>query len=431
MASPPNDPLAVFEGDTIDWRTDEQTAIDEVIELIPRNGKGAVAFTWDDGWSSHPQVAKWHTDRGQRATFYVTTGLLGANLHMTAADVTAIYAMGHEIGAHNVDHTSMTTLTPTTRMTQWDTAKSVLEGLTAPGAVRSYAYPQGANDLTTNQEAYLRYDRVADIGLSQGYGRSPFLIEDGFSGFKHGRFPWSQSTHAQFMALLRDHVLRRPVTLTAYAHQIGNADTPTEAQVLEALDFCGANGIPCLTIGEVTPGPLVVNGGFENGLDGWTVTKVGAANTGATIVESATDVPSAGLSGTMSLKITSPNTTTNADSVSVAQVVPVKGFTSYSLSARVRHDATPTGTGKFSVRINEYDGQGNTITGRSFRGNASTTSWGQTVITPPADATWAVASGKTHPDTRFMRVDLYLQELTGVFYADHVHLGETPDGLLG
>jgi peptidoglycan/xylan/chitin deacetylase (PgdA/CDA1 family) len=402
---------------------------------VERQARGAVVFTWDDGWDSHDEVAELHRVRRQKATFYITSGLLDTAQHLPAAALPGIAAMGHEIGCHSADHINMTTLTPATRAAQWASAAAIEAAVGGTYRVRSYAYPLGNNDVACNQEAYGRFDRVATIGLSQGYytagsGFGPWLYEQGTEVFRHGRFPWNQTTHPQLMALLRDHVRRRPVTLPVYAHQIGNADTPTLEQVTEALDYCWANGIPCLTTEEALPGPKVVNPGFESGLDGWTVITAGAAAAGTTI-DTIADAPAAGLPGTQSLRIVSPNTTTAADSVHVFQTVPAKPLTAYSVSARVRHDAAPVGTGKFSVRLNEFNAMGGSIASRSIRGSASTAAWAQSSAVPATDAVWAVATGKTHPDCAYMTVGVYLQELTGTFYADHVHFGLAADGLLG
>jgi hypothetical protein len=233
------------------------------------------------------------------------------------------------------------------------------------------------------------------------------------------------------MALLRDYVAKRPVVLTAYAHQIGNPDTPTLIQVTEAMDFCAANGIPCITSREAFGAPKVVNAGFESGLDGWVTILAGAAAVGTT-VDTVADAPSAGLSGTNSLRIISPNTALPADSVKVLQTVPVKGNRAYTMSARLRHDVGAAGTGRFSVRINEYDRNGVSIAGRSVRGAiGSGTVWTQSLATPAVDVASYTLAGKTHPDTRYVEVGLYLQELTGTFYADHVYFGPTSEGLLG
>lgn len=405
------------------------------VNIAPKPASGAVAFTWDDGWDSHPNVATMHAERGQRATFYITSNLLGTAQHMPASALPGIAELGHEIGCHNADHVDMTGLTPATRAAQWNSAATI-EGLVGSGyKITSYAYPLGNNNLTTNQEAYGRFDRVAAIGLSQGYytgasGYGPWLYESNFEGFKHGRFPWNQTTHGQFMQLLRNYVAKRSGLLSVYAHQIGNPDTPTMLQVTEALDFCQAAGIPCITEREMFPAPKIVNPGFEDGLNGWTIITAGTiGNTAVTDVIA--DAPATGLSGTNSLRITAPAGMTSSDSVHVFQTIPVRPDTAYSVSARVRHDATPVGAGKYSVRINEYNEAGGSVPNRSLRGTASTTSWAQSSVTPAADATIYTLAGKVSSDTRYVTVGLYVQELSGVFYGDHVYFGPTEEGLLG
>lgn len=414
---------------------DGSNASPYAVNFAPQPAKGAVAFTWDDGWSTHPDVATMHAVRGQRATFYITSNLLGTAQHMLASALPTIAELGHEIGCHNADHVDMTGLTPATRAAQWNSAATI-EGLVGSGyKITSYAYPLGNNNLTCNQEAYGRFDRVAAIGLSQGYytgasGYGPWLYEREFEGFKHGRFPWSQTTHAQFMQLLRNYVAKRHGLLSVYAHQIGNPDTPTLVQVTEALDFCQAAGIPCITEREMFPAPKIINPGFESGLDGWITITAGTVGNTA-VADVIADAPATGLSGTNSLRITAPAGMTAGDSVHVFQTIPVRPNVAYSLSARIRHDGVPVGAGKFSVRINEYNEAAGTIAGRSVRGTASTGAWAQSSATPAADAPNYTVAGKTGPDTRYMTVGLYVQEYSGVFYADHVNFAPTEEGLLG
>lgn len=431
---------AAYDAAVAGWTASQVAAVAEVIPLEVRSplrpGVGAWAPSWDDAWDSHDEVARMHADRDQRATFYITTNLLDTTQHLPTSALLPIQAMGHEIGCHNADHIDMTGLTPTTRLPQW-ASQQTLEGIVGK-PVRSYAYPLGNNNVTTNSEAYGRFDRVAAIALSQGYytgasGYGPYLYEPGwhgFEGFKHGRFPWSQQTHSQFMQLLQDYVAKRGGVLTSYAHQIGNSDTPTLAMVTEAMDFCAANGIPCIRADEAFPAPKVINPGFENSVAGWTIVTAGAATAGTTI-DVIDDPPVLGLPGTKSLRIISPNTATSGDSVHVFQTIPVRPLTAYTLSGRVRYDAGVAGVGKWSVRINEFNEAGNSIASRSVRGSAAGAVWTQSTATPPADAVWTPATLHTHPDTRYMTVGFYLQELTGTFYADHLYFGPTEEGLLG
>jgi hypothetical protein len=123
---------------------------------------------------------------------------------------------------------------------------------------------------------------------------------------------------------------------------------------------------------------------------------------------------------------------TSSDSVHVFQTIPVRPNVAYSLSARVRHDGTPVGIGKFSVRINEYNEAGGSVPSRNIRGTASTNAWVQSSVAPgPADPANYLVVGKTHPDTRYITAGLYVQEYSGVFYADHVNFAPTEEGLLG
>jgi peptidoglycan/xylan/chitin deacetylase (PgdA/CDA1 family) len=410
-------------------------ALESITARRPQTSRGAVAFSWDDGWSTHPQVAQWHAERGQVATFYVTVNELDGAQHMPTSAVAAIHALGHEIGAHNLTHTSMTSGTDAAgRTAQWDDAKAALEALTGEPVV-SYAYPLGDHSATTDTEAYGRYDRVAYTGLSQGFVGSNttkagnWLLTPDFQGFGHGRFPWSQQTHAQFMEILRS-LVHTDVTVPVYTHQVGNSDSPTEAQVLEALDYCASRGIRTLTARDATPAPMILNPSFERGLDGWTVIPGGTGGS-ASVVEVVEDVPALGLGGTHSLRITSAASTTS-DSVRVLQTVPVRPGEQYVLSGRLRHDGDKSGSGTFTLRLNEYDAIGKTVSGRNIRSAASGSDWTAVSLQPttPTEATW-LPPNSFHPDTRLVEVEVYLSNVTGTFYADHIHFGPVRNGILG
>jgi polysaccharide deacetylase/carbohydrate binding protein with CBM4/9 domain len=377
--------------------------------LSGRQSVGVWAPSYDDAWGTHATVQAMHAARHQRCTLYITTANLNVAGKMTTAQVAAAYAAGHEIGSHNVDHTAMTSFTAAQRDTQWDSSKSILEGITGvPGSVTSYCYPYGTWDDVTDVEAYGRYDRIADIGLSQSFNKTPWQFQVGDRPFRHGRFPWAPTTHTQFIALLKT-LVTQPLVLTSYSHEAGSSDSPTLTQMQEAMDLAVSLGIPVIRSDEAFPGPLVANPRFESGsLDPWT------ASVPNGVAEILTDTPDAGTGGTKVLHMT--NTSTGVSSY-VSQAFPLIPGRSYTVSMRYKV-ANLAGASRFSIRVLQYGHKG----GANSTGNISSV-----LNVAATSTTWAVATYTFTTDvnqvTTVIRPEMNAQ--TGDVWIDRVWLNET------
>jgi peptidoglycan/xylan/chitin deacetylase (PgdA/CDA1 family) len=383
----------------------------QAIRTAARPAAGLWAPSYDDGWDSHAQVAAEHASRGQLCTLYITTGNLNTGGKMTNAEVTAAYAAGHEIGAHNVAHTSMTTTetTPTLRATQFANAKATLEGLTAAGAVTSYCYPYGDWSDTTDIEAYGWYDRVADIGLSQAFNKTQWTYPKDARPFRHGRFPWSETTHQQFLAELRS-LQHQPKMLTSYAHDADSGDSPTMAHYIEAMDLARDLGIPVMRTQDAFPLPGLVNSRFESGsLHPWNL----SAPTGTGVVETETPTD---LGGTKVVHLTNTNT---ANSTYLSQefvdFVPGRVYT-VSMRARV---ANLAGASRCSIRILQY-GQKN---GANSSGNISS------VLAPTGvtSTTWVLFSTTFTADVNATNIIIRpeMNAMSGDMWVDRIWVGES------
>lgn len=391
----------------------------------PSAARGRICFTWDDGYTSAYRIAQLANARRQRHTMFITTGLVGAPNRVTRPQITDMWRDGHEIASHNVNHTDMTALTTVTRQPEWDTSKAYLEAATAPGEITSYAYPFGGRTLATDAEGYGRYQRIAGIGLSQGYNRPPWIYRQGSAPFLIGRFPWSDTTHAQLLALIR-MAATQPVILTIYAHDPDTAGNPTMAQIIEAMDLVDQLGMPAITLDEAFPGAginsMLANPGFEDLVDpsgnlpGWT-----KFPTAATVIERLVEAPDAGLLGSASLHITVPGAAAATASESVMQVFPVECGKVYTLGVRARV-ANLTGAGKFSIRRNLYDATGTALAAQSITGPAIvSTTWATSTLVVDLRAVGTEGAATC-------RFDLWANQVAGDFYVDHCWAGETIAG---
>ncbi|MEU6749085.1 polysaccharide deacetylase family protein [Spirillospora sp. NPDC046719] len=104
-----------------------------------------VSLTFDDGLQDQYDNVRTLLDRhGMKATFFVSTGLLGRPGRMTRSEVMDLAASGHEIGGHTLDHLDLTDLPGGERHRQVCDDRTALRRMGLPA--RAFAYPFGAVD---------------------------------------------------------------------------------------------------------------------------------------------------------------------------------------------------------------------------------------------------------------------------------------------
>lgn len=121
-----------------------------------RAGPNIACVTFDDGYFDNYEVALPVLEQiGLRATFFITTSLLGKTFHassaeypmMTEAHVRQLAALGHEIAAHTVTHPKLTTVGVEKAKAEVQGSKYFLEDLLGCDVV-SFAYPKGDYNAT-------------------------------------------------------------------------------------------------------------------------------------------------------------------------------------------------------------------------------------------------------------------------------------------
>ena len=121
--------------------------------------RGAVCFTWDDGYTSHySTVAPMHAARGQLATFGIVSSLAGTNGYMTGAQIQALAGGGHEIANHSKTHQHMSGLTATQVATEYDDCTAYLQTLGITPT--TFLYPFGDRSAATDSLALGRFNIV-------------------------------------------------------------------------------------------------------------------------------------------------------------------------------------------------------------------------------------------------------------------------------
>jgi peptidoglycan/xylan/chitin deacetylase (PgdA/CDA1 family) len=380
---------------------------------------GRIVFIVDDALLTQKATATKLEAVGGRLNFAVNTNNIGLNaLTMVGSDITELYQRGHQIMSHSMTHPNMTTQTPAQRQAEWDTSKTILEGLTAVGAITDFVYPNNASNLTTTQEAYGRYVRTFTAQ------NAPTVVAPGESGLHVGRNPWSAGvSHQNFLAQIR-RIAVTGETYVIFCHDTATAGTTAinAAMLDEAIALASSLGVQWVRADEAFVGhqPLL-DPSFESGdLTGIynTITSVGANNT-VTIV---TDTPSAGLTGTKSLQMVNDGTgTLNRVQMALPNGVVPRTSEEWTMSGRIRQDKT-SGTGGGQLILRQWDEYGNSL------GDTSTTA-----ITTVGTTAWTQVSVAFTPNKLARSFQLWCAQsiMLGTTWFDHIHVAPTKYGVLG
>ncbi len=118
----------------------------------PETNLGCVTF--DDGYRDNYEIALPVLDQcGIKATFFIATGSLGGAFRtfaggvatMTRDQVRELAKLGHEVGAHTVNHPKLTQVSRETASEEIGQSKAFLEQLLGTH-IDSFAYPKGDCD---------------------------------------------------------------------------------------------------------------------------------------------------------------------------------------------------------------------------------------------------------------------------------------------
>lgn len=155
-------------------------------EALARGDRRAVALTFDDGYGDFvsevmPALARY----GMHASVYVVAGrIAGTNDWdadspqvplMTADEVRAAAAAGHEVGSHSLTHARLPGLDPETLRREVAESRRVLEEL-LDAPVEGFAFPYGEHDaaaVDAARKAGYRYACVTGDYRHQDVHRLP------------------------------------------------------------------------------------------------------------------------------------------------------------------------------------------------------------------------------------------------------------------
>jgi len=399
----------------------------KLIPAGPPRAAGAVCFTWDDGYPNWLSLATEAYNRGQRHTFCVQTNRIDAVGGIPAADVLAIYNMGHEIASHGVSHINHATATSAQRAAEYDNSRTALEAIVGAGNVTTYVYPYGgtARNNATDTEAWGRYDRIRDTSntgwTAMDDRHGPFLI------------PSAGAVLRVKKASIR-RCARQPMIYNTYNHNpgglVGGQPDITWAEAMEMMDYANTQGVPCITMRDAYPGGCLISSPtFKTGdLGGWLpIGDIGAASVVPMVN------PPTGIGDAYCARVT----TTTTQFSGFRELIPVTPGKVYMIGVLARIGAN--GAGGTLTGGTVYVRFGNAI---DYAGNVSGWDASETITTRPLlgissgaglkDGSWnAVGKKLTVPaGRRFAEIEIGITGEAGITAEfAHIWVGEERFGM--
>lgn len=373
------------------------------IDLAASYARGAVVFTWDDGYSNWQTVAEMAAERQQRHTFCVTQSRIGTTISLAALEAIRDLNAGHEFAAHSKTHANLTQLTAAQRADEYDA--TWLEAISGQ-PVTTFAYPYGTannptgRNVTTDGELYLRYGRLLDTT-----GESMVAVVPRFTPpFVVPRVGWNNNAKSTgTIKKLIQLAASSPVTVFIYAHD--PAGLISGGYLADVMDHAFELGVPCVTAAEAVPAypATILDPGFEDATLGpWAISA-----TSPNTVQSVVDAPQVGLGGTRSLRIHQESTT---GQTFASQLLRMEPGVAYRVNYKGRVVVRNQGSGaRYSPIAQVLDENFNVLSSPTAAASITSSSWASGTFDIPA-----------HASARWCKLFFVIQNSDADFYVDHV-----------
>jgi len=123
-----------------------------------------VSLTFDDGFATQWNARRLLDAHGYHGTFYINSARLGTARRLTAGQVSALAASGHEIAGHTLDHVDLPTVGRAARLREICRDRIAL-GRILGTAPTSFAYPYGASQPDVERDvAACGYNSARTVG---------------------------------------------------------------------------------------------------------------------------------------------------------------------------------------------------------------------------------------------------------------------------
>ncbi len=208
--------------------------------------QGLVSISLDDGWASQYNLAfPLLQQSGMKATYYVTTGLLGQASYFSQSDVTTLAQAGEQIADHTITHPHLTQITASEVEHEIHDSQITLQGLSHQ-TVNDIASPYGETNIPVLNQIKQYYG--SHRGIETGYNS-----KDNFDVYDlRVQSVVSTTTLAEIQSWI-DTAMRDKTWLILVYHQVDNSGSEfatTPAAFTQQLQAIQAKGIKTATVGE-------------------------------------------------------------------------------------------------------------------------------------------------------------------------------------
>jgi peptidoglycan/xylan/chitin deacetylase (PgdA/CDA1 family) len=215
------------------WLRDRGCAAVTVDQLVHDTNAGSVAacevaLTFDDGYADVVTIAAPMLRRyGDRATFYIATGYVGATGHVDVAQLRALHGEGMEIGAHTVHHVDLTKLPPERASQEIESSALALRGwIGVP--ISSFAYPSGRVDAAVMA-------RVQMLGFDNAVTTRPGYVTQTSAAYELPRYRIKRGTGLALMTALLRSAVRGNAPESELEHIARERAAGNDPQAAEAI----------------------------------------------------------------------------------------------------------------------------------------------------------------------------------------------------
>jgi peptidoglycan/xylan/chitin deacetylase (PgdA/CDA1 family) len=215
-----------------------------------------VSVTFDDGWEDMYRTApKILQNYHMQATFYVLTGTTDQVEYMSDAQIKSLYAAGHEIGSHTIDHKDLATISAGDVQTELAKSKEYLQKLGVLTDTPSLAAPYSSYnsrvlaEITQVYNAHRNTEADLKVVGPEDMNMGPGLKDSDIMGFAVR----NSTTDAQIQSALAFAKAHNAWFVLVY-HEINNSGSEysVSAKTFERqMAIVSKSGVRVATVNDV------------------------------------------------------------------------------------------------------------------------------------------------------------------------------------
>jgi peptidoglycan/xylan/chitin deacetylase (PgdA/CDA1 family) len=191
------------------------------VEALQPFDEPIITITFDDGWeSTYSQGLPVMEKYGIKATHYILGNNFDDTNYLSKAQVRSMDAAGHEIAAHTMSHSDLTTL-PGDKL-DWELSEADrLLGQLLGKDIREFATPLGASNAQVTEQSKKYYRSLRNtVSDPETVGDEDINLRN-FNPYNINAYTVRETTTPEDIQKLIDHTIQRKGWLILTYHQIG------------------------------------------------------------------------------------------------------------------------------------------------------------------------------------------------------------------